>query len=134
MYLLYLDGVFMSDHKLVIGDKKVFLSGSFIVPSEEATAALAFGDLSFYFVFSLDKSKETKLILKGEGKTLRIEANCHEKNFRNGITKNFLNIGEYNKEKLGLSLTIEGITSGAKIVHYTLVSMGELAVENDNEQ
>jgi len=124
----------MSDHKLVIGDKKVFLSGSFIVPSDEATATLVFGDLNFYFVFSLDKEKDTKLILKGEGKTLRIEANCHEKNFRNGITKQFLNIGEYNEEKLGMSLTIEGITSGAKIVHYTLVSMGGLTVGSDNEQ
>ncbi|MBA6066140.1 hypothetical protein [Pseudomonas mosselii] len=124
----------MSIASISVGGKRVIASGGFIVPAEESSATISLDDLQFVLEFSLNKDLPTKIGIKGQGKSLVVTINSHDKRFRNGITGRFLPVGEYDGEPLGLSMTIEGISSGARVFHYTLVSLGASSVGDDDEQ
>lgn len=104
-----------------VGGCNVLASGSFLVPANINEAFLDIEDLEIKFVFTKDESKTTKIQATGKDKRLVLHMNAHSNAFRNGLTAKFVEIATLGDDPVSITYTVQGINSGAKIVHYTLV-------------
>lgn len=119
-----------------VGGKKVLATGSVLVPADESQVVIQLDDLEFLFEFTQDEKSPTKVRATSEndGKVLRVVVNSHQDVFRNGITKTFATVGDFNDEELSVSFMVQGMKNKSKQFSYTFVSsVGGAVGDQDDE-